>query len=201
MKNINKSIIVLLTSFFLVLGSCTSDFEEINTNPNIIGIEDASAKYFLTELMIRPYIPTRFAYWRGNLIHADRYSGHFAFGHSRSWWSDELGYAYSGGYTNATWGHYNGLLSLVKQLLDFTGPGGAFENELSYAVVLIIKSHYYQLFTDELQRLAESPVTVDDLIENTGLHKSQLKDWLKRAEDDGVVKKLNRPVRYQIQEK
>ncbi|MCP4487453.1 MAG: DNA-processing protein DprA [Gammaproteobacteria bacterium] len=60
---------------------------------------------------------------------------------------------------------------------------------------------FYQLFTSELQRLADSPVTVDELIESTGLHKSQLKDWLKRAEGGGGVKKLNRPVRYQIQEK
>lgn len=61
--------------------------------------------------------------------------------------------------------------------------------------------NFYQLFTTELQRLAERPVTVNELIENTGLHKSQLNDWLKRAEGDGVVKKFNRPVRYQVQEK
>jgi len=146
MQKINKTILVLMTIFFM--GACTSEFEELNTNPNLIGVDDASAKYFLTELMIRPYIPTRYAYWRGNLIHADRYAGHFAFGHSSSWWSDELGYSYSGSYTDATWDHYNGLLGTLKQLLDFTGPGGAFENELTYAVVLIIKSHYYQLFTD-----------------------------------------------------
>ena len=146
MKKINKSIIVLLTIF--LLGACTSEFEELNTNPNLIGIEDASAKYFLTELMIRTYIPNRYAYWRGNLIHADRYSGHFAFGHNKSWWSDELGYSYSGSYTDATWGHYNGLLGTLKQLLDFTQPGGAFENELTYSVVIILKSHYYQLYTD-----------------------------------------------------
>lgn len=146
MKKINKVLIVLSTIF--IIGACTEDFEELNTNPNLIGIEDASAKYFLTELMIRTYIPTRFAYWRGNLIHADRYSGHFAFGHNKSWWSDELGYSYSGAYTNATWDHYNGLVGTLKQLLDFTGPGGAFENEYTYSVVLILKSHYYQLFTD-----------------------------------------------------
>jgi predicted Rossmann fold nucleotide-binding protein DprA/Smf involved in DNA uptake len=60
---------------------------------------------------------------------------------------------------------------------------------------------FYQLFTTELQRLAKSPTTVDELMECTGLHKSQLNDWLKRAEEDGVVNKLNRPVRYQVQEK
>lgn len=57
---------------------------------------------------------------------------------------------------------------------------------------------FYQLFTSELQRLAEKPVTVEELIESTQLHKSQLTEWLKRAVDDGVVKKLNRPVRYQV---
>ena len=60
---------------------------------------------------------------------------------------------------------------------------------------------FYRLFTTGLQRLAELPVTVDELIKNTGLHKSQLTDWLKRAEEDSVVKKLNRPVRYQVEKK
>lgn len=60
---------------------------------------------------------------------------------------------------------------------------------------------FYQLFIAELQRLAANPVTLDVLIENTGLHKSQLHDWVKRATDEGVVKKLNRPVRYQVKEK
>lgn len=59
-------------------------------------------------------------------------------------------------------------------------------------------TNFYQLFTAELQKLAELPVTVDALVENTGLHKLQLNDWLRRAEEDGLVKKLNRPVRYQI---
>ncbi|WP_286795718.1 DNA-processing protein DprA [Psychrobacter sp. UBA6291] len=57
---------------------------------------------------------------------------------------------------------------------------------------------FYHLFSSELQRLAENPLTVDELIESTKLHKSQLTEWLKRAVDDEIVKKLNRPVRYQI---
>ncbi|MFM4841683.1 DNA-processing protein DprA [Aeromonas veronii] len=60
---------------------------------------------------------------------------------------------------------------------------------------------FYQLFITELERLASTPIAVDDLVGLTGLHKLQLNDWLKRAESDGVVKKLNRPVRYQVQEK
>ncbi|QUI64888.1 DNA-processing protein DprA [Pseudoalteromonas sp. A22] len=58
---------------------------------------------------------------------------------------------------------------------------------------------FYQLFIEELNRLAQEPIKLEDLIEQTQLHKSQLTAWLKRAEDEGVVKKLNRPVRYKIE--
>lgn len=58
--------------------------------------------------------------------------------------------------------------------------------------------NFYQLFTAELQRLANEPVTAEELIESTQLNKSQLNDWLKRAVEEGIAKRLNRPVRYQI---
>ncbi|MCG9720962.1 DNA-processing protein DprA [Shewanella sp. Isolate7] len=58
---------------------------------------------------------------------------------------------------------------------------------------------FYQLFIEELNRLAQEPIKLEDLIEQTKLHKSQLTDWLKRAEDEGAVKKLNHPVRYKIE--
>jgi len=57
---------------------------------------------------------------------------------------------------------------------------------------------FYQLFISELHRLALTATTVDELIENTGLHKSQLNEWLERAIEDGVVEKLNRPIRYKL---
>lgn len=58
---------------------------------------------------------------------------------------------------------------------------------------------FYQLFIEELNRLAQEPIKLEDLIGQTQLHKSQLIAWLKRAEDEGVVKKMNRPVRYKIE--
>ena len=57
---------------------------------------------------------------------------------------------------------------------------------------------FYKLFISELKHLAKDPITIDELIESTQLHKSQLTEWLKRAIDEEIVKKLNRPVRYQI---
>ncbi|GGZ77773.1 DNA-processing protein DprA [Paraglaciecola chathamensis] len=60
---------------------------------------------------------------------------------------------------------------------------------------------FYQLFTNELQRLAKEPVSLNELIESLHIHKSQITDWLKRAEEERLVKKLSRPVRYQIEHK
>lgn len=57
---------------------------------------------------------------------------------------------------------------------------------------------FYQLFISELQRLAKEPVTIDILMESTQLHKTQLNEWLKRSKEEGLVKKLHRPIRYQI---
>ncbi|WP_417763505.1 DNA-processing protein DprA [Shewanella sp.] len=65
-------------------------------------------------------------------------------------------------------------------------------------VVESTRIDFYQIFIAEFKRLAQRPVTVDYLVEATGLHKSQLHDWLKRAEEDCVATKLNRPVRYQV---
>lgn len=56
---------------------------------------------------------------------------------------------------------------------------------------------FYRVFIGELNRLATNPVTVDELVKLTALHRSQLAEWLRRAVGEGVVKKLNRPVRYQ----
>ena len=65
----------------------------------------------------------------------------------------------------------------------------------------IIQSHlidFYSIFLKEINRLASSPITIEELIQQTGLHKSQLNDWLKRASEECVVKKLSKPVRYQV---
>lgn len=58
--------------------------------------------------------------------------------------------------------------------------------------------NFYLLFISELQRLALKPITAETLIGSTGLHKSQLNEWLARAIDEGVVEKLGRPTRYQV---
>lgn len=87
------------------------------------------------------------------------------------------------------------LSDAVSEPLDMTQHQGLvyLEQDKSSHVSL----DFFRLFLEALHRLAQSPVTQEQLLDSTQLHKSQLNDWLKRATDAGVVKKLNRPVRYQ----
>ncbi len=144
----NNNFFILL---FLLVGimSCTSNFEEINTNPNDITSDAANPKYLLTGAEYKLYAPGRYVYWRAHLIHADRYAGYFCFGNDGSWWSDELGYKYHSGYTNAAWGMYGGYFKYINAYLDVTSEeGGKYQNDKMYAVGLIIKSLFFQQYTD-----------------------------------------------------
>ncbi|WP_299312054.1 DNA-processing protein DprA [uncultured Halomonas sp.] len=55
---------------------------------------------------------------------------------------------------------------------------------------------FYRLFLAELQRLAQTPKSADEIITATGLQKTQVNTWLKRAVEDGRLEKRTRPVRY-----
>lgn len=130
------------------LASCTDDFDEINTDENGFLADEVSAKFFLTDTQFKLYSPDRFPYWRAHLIHADRYAGHFTFGHNSSWWADELCYDYNAGYTDATFGWMAGYLGNIKGFTDQVKEGAELENEYMYAMALIIKGLYYQMYTE-----------------------------------------------------
>ncbi len=130
------------------LSSCTGDFTEINKDPNAVTKEEASAKYFITNPQFQLYAPNRYPYWRAHLIHLDRYSGQVCFGNHQIWWSDELGYSYHSGYTDATWDWLAGYLGQLDNFMRLTDKGGDFENELMYATGLIMKGLYFQMYTD-----------------------------------------------------
>ena len=148
----------LIALLFVAMAACTSDFEEINKNPNAITADEASARYFLTNVQYRLFAPDRFPYWRAHLIHADRYAGHACFGHHGSWWSDELGYSYSSSYTDASWGWLEGFFGTLDNFQKLTDIGGDFENELMYATSLVIKGLYFQLYTDTFGEIPYSDV-------------------------------------------
>ncbi|QTD36245.1 SusD/RagB family nutrient-binding outer membrane lipoprotein [Polaribacter batillariae] len=153
--------IILYSALFLITVSCTGDFDEINTKQNGFESDELSAKFFITETQYQLYAPGRFEYWRAHLIHADRYAGHFTFGHDQSWWSDGLSYTYNAGYTDASWDWFSNYFGKVKNFLDLTKVGGNFENERMYATGLIIKSLYYQMYTDTFGMIPYSEAGVE----------------------------------------
>ena len=57
---------------------------------------------------------------------------------------------------------------------------------------------FYQLFVSEMQRLAQEPVSLQKLSEQMSVQSSQLQEWLNRAEQEGLIRKLTSPERYQI---
>ena len=146
MKSILKKIAFI---FLAILGfnSC-SDFDEINENPNAFTSDEVSAKFFMTELQIQLYAPNRYPYWRAQLIHADRYAGHFTFGFNGSWWTDALGYDYNSGYTDAAYDWMSGYLGKLSGFINFVKEGGDLQNDKFYAIGLIMKGLYYQMYVD-----------------------------------------------------
>lgn len=148
----------------VVVVSCTKDFDEINTSQTGFTADEVSAKFFLTSAQVGLYAPNRFPYWRAHLIHSDRFAGHFTFGHNASWWSDGLSYNFDAGYTDATFGWLSGGFGGIKSFGDLTKPGGDFENQYMYAMSLIMKGLYFQMYTDTFGMVPYSEAGVDGIL-------------------------------------
>lgn len=161
MKTIYKQFLILcLCGTF----ACTSDFDEINQLPGSITDQEVSARYFLTNVQFELYGPNRFPYWRGPLIHGDRFAGYFTFGYNGSWWNDGLGYTYNSGYTDATFGWLEGYLGNLDAFLDATETDGEFENVNMHAVALIMKGLYFSKFTDIFGEMPYSETGNPDIL-------------------------------------
>ncbi len=164
MKTLTLKFILPLI-FILGLSSCTKNFLKINTDPTAITSSEASARYFITNVEYPLFAPNRYPYWRANVIFADRYAGYFVFGFNGSWWSGELGYTYSSGYTDAAWGWLEGYFSKINNFMKLTKPGGVFQNSKMYAVGQIIKSLYYQKFTDVFGEVPFSEAGIPGIVQ------------------------------------
>ena len=145
--------------------SCTDDFNEINEKPDALAASDVSAKFFVTNAQTGLFAPNRYPYWRGPIIHADRYAGHTAFGYKSNWWDDGLGYNYNPGYTSAVhdawFASYNSTLSAFT---NFVKEGGTLENDKYYAIALIMKGLYYQYYTDAFGMVPMSEASNPDIV-------------------------------------
>ncbi|QQS55475.1 MAG: DNA-protecting protein DprA [Candidatus Competibacteraceae bacterium] len=77
---------------------------------------------------------------------------------------------------------------------------GSSEMPVSSVDPAIDKLGFYQLFLRRLRKLTTKiPVTDQELLTCFDIGKPQLRDWLKRAVEEGQVRKLSKPVRYQWQ--
>jgi len=141
-------LILMFALMSVVAISCTDDFDDINTSKTGFEASEVSAKFFLTSSQIGLYGANRFPYWRAQLIHWDRFAGHFTFGHNSSWWGDNLAYDYHGGYTGNVYDWLAGHFGQIKSFGDLTTVGAEFENEYMYAMSLIMKGLYFQSYTD-----------------------------------------------------
>ena len=160
----NNRILILLFSFFAVLYSCTEDFNEINEKPDALLASDVSAKFFVTNTQTALFAPNRYPYWRGPLIHFDRFAGQHSFGFASNWWSGGLGYDYHSGYTDAVFDWMAGYNSNLTAYTNFVKEGGTLENSKYYAISLIMKGLYYQRFTDTFGMVPYSQASDPDII-------------------------------------
>ncbi len=144
-----KNKILILSSLLMAFViSCTDDFDEINEKPDALLSTDVSAKFFVTDTQQRLFAPNRTPFWRGTILQSDRFAGHFAHGYSSSFISGENGWAFNFWFQEFV---YNWLAEYNTTLTAFTNfvkEGGSLENDQYYAIALIMKGLYYQLYVD-----------------------------------------------------
>ncbi len=74
---------------------------------------------------------------------------------------------------------------------------GLAEPPLSHSEIADVMT-FYQLFLQKINLMTlDMPLSLDQIIECLQLQKSQVIIWLKKAELEGIIQKINRPVRYQ----
>ena len=146
MKMMNKILIIM--GFFFVV-SCTDDFNEINEQPDALSTEDVSAKFFVTTVQQQLLRPTMIPLWFGDVIMPDQFSGQSSNGWAGSDWTGDLGWVYNSFYTDlGCWDWLAGYNSTLTSYMNNVSEGGALEDDMYYALGLIIKGFYYQQFTE-----------------------------------------------------
>ena len=140
--------ILIIMSFFFVV-SCTDDFNEINEQPDALSTEDVSAKFFVTTVQQQLLRPTMIPLWFGDVIMPDQFSGQSSNGWAGSDWTGDLGWVYNSFYTDlGCWDWLAGYNSTLTSYMNNVDEGGALEDDMYYALGLIIKGFYYQQFTE-----------------------------------------------------
>jgi len=87
--------------------------------------------------------------WFGDVIHPDQFSGQTANGWAGSDWTGDLGWVYNSFYTDlGCWDWLGSYNSDLTSYLNNVGEGGPLEDDMYYALGLVMKGFYYQLYTE-----------------------------------------------------
>ncbi len=164
---ISKGMGVLLLGVFV--SSCTGDFEEINTNPNLP--TDADAKAILGGVQYYVLAEPRFVTWRGNLLYASQFANQFTTNVVGSWWAGGDAYANNQGWTNNVFDqsfkksgiNLRNLLIKYNEINDTNGQ----------AMAKILMSFFYQKMTDIYGSIPYEDVTVAELEVNNPTYNTQ----------------------------
>ncbi len=156
--------IILLASILLsVVYSCTKDFDEINERPDALSVSDVSAKFFVTSLQKGLFKPTAGPLWFGQIFHQDQYAGQHSGGHSQYAWDGNFGWEYTNWLQEGTNGWLAGYNSSLTAYMNLVSEGGVLENDQYYAIGLIMKGLYYQLYTDQVGMIPYSEASDPDI--------------------------------------
>ncbi len=104
MKNIKKYITIGLVAISVL--SCT-DMEDLNVNPNAPTADNPATEALLASCMRKAFHEDRFEFWRGVVLHGERFAGHLEGGYKGCWWAPGDSYSYNEGWTAAAWDSYN----------------------------------------------------------------------------------------------
>lgn len=89
-----------------------------------------------------------------------------------------------------------------ERLVDDKDPPPVFDeaaNSSERQVLDLSQLTFYELFIAKVRELcANEPRTTDEMVEALAINKTQVNAWLKQAVEDGEMRKLAKPVRYEV---
>ncbi|WP_081748323.1 SusD/RagB family nutrient-binding outer membrane lipoprotein [Aquimarina megaterium] len=143
-SNIKRQFFAIVLMFGFLTSSCTKDFEEINTNPNLP--EESGADNIMGGVQYFTFAEPRFVAWRGNLLYSSQFSHQFSTSVAGSWWAGGDIYDNDQGWTNAVFdkSFTKSSLNLRNLLIKF----GELEDTNGQAATKIMMSLFYQKMTD-----------------------------------------------------
>jgi hypothetical protein len=142
----------------VLFSACTDDFDELNVNPNGATPEKMAPAGVLASNMRKAFHEDRYEFWRGVVLHAERFSGQTAAGYNGNWWSPSDSYTYNEGWTSAAWESYNtksnngfggALFANSKLVLDFLKSNPDYTNAKEFeGIAKTIQAFQFLKLTD-----------------------------------------------------